>query len=219
MVIYKVLQWAACYCICKKSLSAIFFSKWQLVTLRSDARVCTMPSATWVEWTELCQRTEAEGKLLICLTQTVHPRAFVGGVEDWFVDLFVTAIAADTLSVKPSQSSWFYYMWSNVIRPSLAHIHPKLNFRTVAEVDTCWRSSSGRACIVPGSWRPGGLGSPIWADGGPGGWQASWLRARSCQPQHHPTRAGETVAGAWQMSVFTGNEMLIMMLLPKRNPN
>ena len=41
---------------------------------------------------------------LICLTQTVHPGAFVGGVDDLFVDLLVTAIAADTLSVKPSQS-------------------------------------------------------------------------------------------------------------------
>ena len=26
-------------------------------------------------------------------------------------------------------------MWSNVIGPSLSHIHPKLNVRTVADVD------------------------------------------------------------------------------------
>ena len=114
----------------------------------STARVCTMPSATCVEWTELCPRTAAEGKRLICLTPTVHPGAFVGGVDDWFVDLFVTAIAADTLSVKPSQSTWFYYMWSNVIGPALAHIHPKFNIRTVADVGTCWRSRRDRACIV-----------------------------------------------------------------------
>ena len=36
---------------------------------------------------------------------TTHPGAFVGGVDDLFVDLFVTAIAADTLSVKTSQST------------------------------------------------------------------------------------------------------------------
>ena len=42
-------------------------------------------------------------------------------------------------------------MWSNVIGPGLAHIHPKLNVRTVANVGTCWRSRSGRACIVPAS--------------------------------------------------------------------
>ena len=50
----------------------------------------------------------------------------------------MTAFAADTLSVKPSQSTvggFVYYMWSNVIGPTLAHIHPKLNVRTVADVD------------------------------------------------------------------------------------
>ena len=50
-----------------------------------------MPSATCVEWTKLCQRTAAEGKRLICLTQTVHPGAVVGGFDDLFLDLFVTA--------------------------------------------------------------------------------------------------------------------------------
>ena len=47
----------------------------------------------------------------------------------------MTAIASDTLSVKPSLSTWFYCMWSNVIGPALANIHPKLNIRTVADVD------------------------------------------------------------------------------------
>ena len=41
-------------------------------------------------------------------------------------------------------------MWNNVIGPALAHIHPKLNFRTVADVGICWRSRSGRAGIVMG---------------------------------------------------------------------
>ena len=67
-----------------------------------------MPSVTCVEWTELCPRTAAQERHLICLTPTVHLGAFLdgdGGVDDLFVDLFVTAIAADTLSVKPSQST------------------------------------------------------------------------------------------------------------------
>ena len=45
-----------------------------------------MPSSTCVKWTELCQRTAREGKRLICLTLTIHPGAFVGGV-DWNVDM------------------------------------------------------------------------------------------------------------------------------------
>ena len=54
------------------------------------------------------ERTAAEEKHLTCLTPTVHPGAFVdgdSGVDDLFVGLLVTADAADTLSIKPSQST------------------------------------------------------------------------------------------------------------------
>ena len=41
--------------------------------------------------------TAAEGRCLICLTPTVLPGAFVCGVDDFFEDIFVTAIAANSL--------------------------------------------------------------------------------------------------------------------------
>ena len=87
-------------------------------------------------------------------------------------------------------------MWSKLIGPVLAHIHPKLNVRTVDDVGTCWRSRSGRACIVSGGLRPGGLGSPIGADGGPGGRQASGRWALSYQPhlQRHWREGCRTLA-------------------------
>ena len=72
--------------------------------MQRESALCHRALATCVEWMELCPCTAAEGKSFICLTLTVHPGAFVGGVDDLFVDLLVTAIAADTLSVKPSQS-------------------------------------------------------------------------------------------------------------------
>ena len=46
----------------------------------------------------------AKGRRLICLTPAVYPGTFVCYVDYLFVDLFETAITADTLSALPSQS-------------------------------------------------------------------------------------------------------------------
>ena len=48
---------------------------------------------------------EVEGRYLICLTSAVYPGASLCCVNDFSVDLFVTAITTDTLSALPSQAT------------------------------------------------------------------------------------------------------------------
>ena len=53
---------------------------WAILDDLSPPPACRL--AACVEWTELCPRTAAKKKRLICLTPTVHSGAFVGGVDD-----------------------------------------------------------------------------------------------------------------------------------------
>ena len=88
----------------------------------------------------------------------------------WFICRFIGDCCSCRYFVcktQPIHGWWFYCIWSNTIGPALAHIHPKLNVKTVADVGTSWSSSSCRACqcIIQWGWCPGGLGSPMGAEG------------------------------------------------------
>ena len=134
----------------------------------------------------------------------------------WFICRFIGDCYCGRYFVCKTQTIygwWLYYMWSNVIGPVLAHIHSKLNVRTVADVGTCWRSRSGRACIVPGvevledwsRWEPmEGLAVDRPADGGPGAASPSATRPGLARRLQDPGRWVCLRAMNWIDSVPNG---------------
>ena len=52
-------------------------------------------------------------------------------------------------SAQPIYGFWFYYMWENVVGPSLEDINPKLNPKTASEVDKLLATEIGMYVCLP----------------------------------------------------------------------
>ena len=68
-----------------------------------------------------------------------------------FICRFICDCYCDRYFVHKPQlinSWWFYYMWSNVIGPAFAHVHPKLNVRTVEPAGGAAAAGPASSCGV-----------------------------------------------------------------------
>ena len=109
-----LMQSAKQHCHCRRLCREQKSLSWEIL---SESTLChwqTVPSG----------HTAEQERSLICLTPTVYAGAFACCIDDLFVNLLVTAIAADTVSLtQPIYCLWFHYMWSNIIGPELGQEH------------------------------------------------------------------------------------------------